>query len=425
MTIPYGLLGDGGMPQPNQMTGPGPASAPTPTNGPQPSLYQRLLANAPDALKRIQSSLLPVPAGLEGLIPQQDVDNARHQALLNLGLSMMRNSRGDFGHATPNFAQALSGGIQDAQGGFGKQLEGAMGAMTAGLSTAQQLRILQGRQQIGQQFPAKPNETPTETINRLRSMYAAYVAGGDTEMASKIGDVVGKLGEDPKVWMMQHYKEPIRVTNGANDDLYGANPWENPTTKIGSVPHNAPPTTPAEALRLSMEAQKNAVGTEQGLQKDFSEETKDYHNTALAYGNLNTLMGASKAGDPKAQLGVLEQYMKIINPGATIRPGVISVANAASGMTDRFIHTWNDITQHGAKGPAEMQFYYDNAKRLVDSQRAQYKNIENQTRARATRWGVDPSHVINDPFAGVPETSSTEPNTPGKVSIGKYLPKQP
>lgn len=415
MTMPYGLLDHGPSgPQDQQALMGAPQPQPPAAPPQQPSLWQRLKAGAPDLLKSIQDRAFPVPTGLQGLLSPDDVQSARHRGALDFGLSLLAQSGPHNGQPGTGLLPAIGNAGKDAQAGFEGGIQNAMGAMTAGLGTAQQLRILQARDQIGKQFPPVANEQPAQTIDRLRKMYAAYVGAGDTEMASKIGDVVGKLGEDPRFLMMKNYKEPIRVTNGDHEDLY--NPYD-PTQKIGSVPHSPAPITPAEKARFDREDVNQLFTKEQGLQKDFTEETKNYRDVAQAYGNLKSLSDASLRGDPKAQLGVLESYMKMVNPGASIRPGVIQVASAASGLSDKFAHAYNDILAHGAKGNAEMRFYLNDAEKVLKSQRDQYQKVETQTRSRADRWGVDPSHVVNDPFAGI--TTSTAPSS---ARIRQFVP---
>lgn len=432
MTIPYGLLSSmppeltpGGAPPQPPMTGPPDAGPPMQPQAP-PSLLDKLRAVAPAVFKHIQdgaSNLFSPPDGLQGFLSEHDVGNARNKALLDFGLSMLAQSGPHDGHPAGSTLSAIGNAGKDAEGSFQSSLGQSLQAMSAGLGTAQNLRVLQARAQMQKQFPAAQNETPSQTIDRLRQMYAYAVSHGDLETAKDTGDAIGKMAEsDPRYMAMKFYKEPIRVPNGANDDLY--DPY-NPTSKIGSVPHNATPEevkkVAMERERLSMEQGQQGFTRENTLANDFTSRTSDFAHTGLAYNTLQSLKPQALAGNAKAQLGVLEQVLRMVNPGATVRPGVIAVAHDQRGVSDEIAEAYNKVVSHGGMGQKELQRYLDTADNIVKGAKEQYQPISDFYTQRAKASGVDPSRVIIDPFAASTTAPGTTPK-PSTINIQKYIP---
>lgn len=68
-----------------------------------------------------------------------------------------------------------------------------MKEMTAGL--AKQRKLEASRQAIAQAFPAAPNETSEQAVDRMKRMFAAYSSAGDTEMMTKLGETLKSIGQ--------------------------------------------------------------------------------------------------------------------------------------------------------------------------------------------------------------------------------------
>lgn len=132
------------------------------------------------------------------------------------------------------------------------------------------------------------------------------------------------------------------------------------------------------------------------LRTSFIGETKPHVEIANAYAKV-TSAPSTAAGDISKIFG----YMKILDPGSTVREGEFATAQNATGVPGKVLNLYNRLISGERLSPAQRKEYDEAAGALVQSQKQQYKGIEEHYTNIAKDAGVNPSHIVRDPYAGL------------------------
>jgi hypothetical protein len=365
--------------------------------------------------QRVQNILMP-QQGAASLLDEEGLGSARKQGLLADGFYMLAHSRGHNGGNAPGFGEALAGGVEAGQNAFQGAAQNQVQGDLAAQQIGEQHRILQARGAIAQKYPPQPNETPRQTIDRLRSMYSDYVRAGDTEMATKLGEVVGKIGEDPLLTAMKNYKEPIQL------DLGGKKVMIDPFTMkpVASFDKTAAPVDPATTAYRDQAAKDRestaAFGHEDRLYSDYTKDAAPGQAAAHAYQNVQNFSQSALAGNGQAQQAFVAAYIKLMHPTAVVRPSEIVRYEDGAPVDQKIQAMWQHITTGGKLAPQQIQAMIDGSKGVAQEwQRDSKQRIQDFT-TRATRWKVDPS-IFTDPWAnfGAPATETAPKGSAGNV----------
>ncbi len=118
---------------------------------------------------------------------------------------------------------------------------------------------------------------------------------------------------------------------------------------------------------------------------------KDMQQVAAAY---RKIQGTSDTG--AGDISLIYGYMKLVDPGSTVREGEFATAANAGAVPDRAIGWYNRVLR-GEKLPPEVRKQFKGeAGSVYNAQRAQYAQLEGQYRQLAQRAGVDPNVVVLD-----------------------------
>lgn len=118
---------------------------------------------------------------------------------------------------------------------------------------------------------------------------------------------------------------------------------------------------------------------------------KDMQQVAAAY---RKIQGTSDTG--AGDISLIYGYMKLVDPGSTVREGEFATAANAGAVPDRAIGWYNRVLR-GEKLPPEVRKQFKGeAGSVYNAQRAQYAQLEGQYRQLAQRAGVDPNAVVLD-----------------------------
>lgn len=157
-----------------------------------------------------------------------------------------------------------------------------------------------------------------------------------------------------------------------------------------------------------------------GLRGQFIGEAKPHVEIANAYQKV-TSAPSSAAGDISKIFG----YMKILDPGSTVREGEFATAQNATGVPGKVANLYNKVISGERLSPAQRAEFDQAAGALVKSQQDQYKRtIEKHYTNIATKAGVQPDLVISNPYEGLDIKTPSKPVVP-TVNIqgtGRYNP---
>lgn len=143
--------------------------------------------------------------------------------------------------------------------------------------------------------------------------------------------------------------------------------------------------------------QQDIFTQENQLRNQYEGQTKDFRIIRDAY----TRIGAS-AKDPSAagDLALIFSYMKILDPGSTVREGEFANAQNAGGIPTRIISMYNNALSGQRLAPEQRSDFVNRAQRLYQGAEDQYKKTKETYRNLASSYkGLNPDRVALDYLA--------------------------
>lgn len=157
--------------------------------------------------------------------------------------------------------------------------------------------------------------------------------------------------------------------------------------------------------------QASEMRSEAGLRKEYTNVVKDYDEIARAYRKVEEAgRNPSAAGD----LSLIFGYMKLLDPGSTVREGEFANAQNSAGVPDQVRNAYNRAMSGERLNPRQRQDFINQAGGVIRSQRQALKATQDRYRGIAQEYGIDPSRVIYDPFMGVVDAPPVVPSRTGK-----------
>lgn len=141
------------------------------------------------------------------------------------------------------------------------------------------------------------------------------------------------------------------------------------------------------------------------LGQAYTAELKDTTQIVRAYAKLQ-----AAAADPSAagDLSIIFSYMKMLDPGSTVREGEQATAENARSVPDSIRARWNKVIAGEKLGPDQRADFINKAKALVTSQRGDAERTAGRYRSLANASGLNPDLVTFDPFEGISTGVSDE-----------------
>lgn len=170
-----------------------------------------------------------------------------------------------------------------------------------------------------------------------------------------------------------------------------------------------------QELALKREERENKRVTEQrklsqGLAKELRAHPVTRKTNEVVSANQRILRAAeqdSAAGD----LALIFNYMKVLDPGSTVREGEFANAENSAGVPERIRAQYNKTISGQRLTPTMRADFVDTASQLTMGQLDRYQLIQDQYSRAAEREGADPSVVVDDQLLEATRTLAT-PKTP-------------
>ena len=260
-----------------------------------------------------------------------------------------------------NVLMGASGGIRAAEGAGSPLAALAMG-LGGGIQTGQaaqaqqQAAQLQRRQLEAQATEDQLNQTPVGQVSPgiAKALQAKY--GMD------ISDI--PMGQFQKFsGLLQHSQD----LENKLMLLQAGGEQKKAQAKVGSAPK--------EEARLR--------GQLQALTKDYR-TVRDSYNTVLSVGSK-----PSAAGD----LSLIFAYMKILDPGSTVREGEQATAEQARGVPAAILAQYNKLVNGEKLDPSQRADFINQARNLYAAKTETTNATRQEYRDLAERLGANPENV--------------------------------
>ena len=162
--------------------------------------------------------------------------------------------------------------------------------------------------------------------------------------------------------------------------------------------------------------QATALANVEGkLRDDFNQATKTFPTIREAYGRIQAAKSAPPSG--ASDIALLYGYMKVLDPGSTVREGEFATASNAGGIPDRIMSLYNRILRGDRLSPNVRAEMFDNVNRLYDRATADYDKTRQQFTDISKRSGADPRNVVIDYTTTAPTGTAAATGT-GEAPAG-------
>lgn len=163
----------------------------------------------------------------------------------------------------------------------------------------------------------------------------------------------------------------------------------------------------AEKIKAQLEAMKKAgkdtFEMEEKLRDGFTAASKTYATVRDQFGVLD-----SAASDPSAagDLALIFAFMKIVDPGSTVREGEFANAQNAAGVPEQTRAMWNKALRGERLTTKTRADFVGRAKKLYGSYEQTFQKAKDQYNALADAYGLDKDRVTSIVVGQAPEAVS-------------------
>jgi hypothetical protein len=152
------------------------------------------------------------------------------------------------------------------------------------------------------------------------------------------------------------------------------------------------------------------------LRKEYSDQTKSYQDVKSAYSRI-TASQNNAAGD----LSLIFNYMKMLDPGSTVREGEFASAQNATGVPDRILNKYNNIIAGERLNPNQRQQFIGQAKTLYTQARVQENTVRKGVERIAKGYGLDPQNIFYEAVESTPVAPTVAPTPSGLMPAQKAV----
>lgn len=118
---------------------------------------------------------------------------------------------------------------------------------------------------------------------------------------------------------------------------------------------------------------------------------KDTAATEIAFEKMkNSARSGTAAGD----MSLIFSYMKMLDPGSTVREGEYASARNAGGVDDKIINAYNQARSGELLNTDQRKDFLNQAQNIYSAQLIKKQNIDKQYTELAKRTGADPRNVV-------------------------------
>ncbi len=175
----------------------------------------------------------------------------------------------------------------------------------------------------------------------------------------------------------------------------------------------------ANGARQAGEQKPGQIFTqEQQLRTQYLGQTKDFRDVRDAYGRISS---SAKDSSPAGDLSLIYNFMKMQDPGSTVRESEFAAAAASGSYGDRLQAAGEKILSGKRLSPEQRADFAGQAKRLYGAAEFQKKKTQSEYRKMAGQYpGLNPDRVLfEDNLTTAPAPATPAQADPAKVAKAK------
>lgn len=317
-----------------------------------------------------RNTLMPSPTGLQGLLSDEDVSNARSQGMIGMGVGLL-NSRG---------GSPLADGITGGQGAYQKALGSAVDMNEAGRAYSTEQNMLQKKAAIAQAYPVSPDMSASQ----MREVYMAYMQAG-IPIPTGLSEIIKSMDQGNGF---------THVDKGDRIGFYDKSGKLIKEEKKGATPGSDAAGERAERREQVAQTRQGQAISNQVID-DFNRETADFHK---AYAGYEVLKGARNAPGFLSPMAALDAFARVINPGAAVRIGTMQMLKQQGSFGDK-TERYLQMAMNGQWPEGMMNSIQSIVDGIMQEHYETFNDARARSVARAQAAGVDVSPYLFTPKA--------------------------
>lgn len=339
---------------------------------------------------------------------QRMQSNASQQALLNAAIALLGQSGTQ--RYPVSTGQALAGALAAGSEGYNQAFDRTLKQMVTGMQLEEYKRKRDAQQRYQELVKgattqvSQPIPMATGQGSQLEMLSRPEFGGGMAD-AETVAALKGNLPTKPQIDLaklqpavMQYLAEtsPEKFIE-AQAAMAKAGKVEYKQVDLGNMIAYLDPNT----LEVVKQLPKQKLASESSAEDDklrtsFLGQAKPYIEISQAYRKIVSAPDTAP-GDMSKIFG----YMKILDPGSTVREGEYASAENARGIPDAIRAQYNKVIE-GTRLTADQRNKFDQAAgALINSQKTQFETLKTFYSDAAIRQNANPKNVIYDPFEGL------------------------
>lgn len=295
--------------------------------------------------------------------------------------------------AESHAASMKQAGNQDLLQGFALRQAGQQEQDASSLRSDQNelAAVDSGLPSFGPRLPA--DETPSPFLDQNRNLHARLMASIESKQTGKPvsrDDILARKDAQKQKLMDDDYS---RTAGRAKDEADLAGTKADTAYKAANT----------KKLKAEIEAigkggvDPEKIATIEGkLRGEYINQNKVFMDVRDAWSRINASED-NAAGD----LSLIFNYMKMLDPGSTVREGEFATAQNATGIPERVLNSYNNALAGTRLAPAQRTQFKGQASKLYSSQKDIYSNNVKTYMALALDYGANPGRVAVDLDGGV------------------------
>jgi len=148
-----------------------------------------------------------------------------------------------------------------------------------------------------------------------------------------------------------------------------------------------------DETKADIESRKEDFKNANDLRDEHTKNSGEFIKVRDAYGRvLSSGVNPSPAGD----LALIFNYMKMLDPGSTVREGEFANAQNSGSIPDRLVAQYNSVAEGTRLSPDQRTDFLDRSKSLYENAKTSQKYLDDSYEELSESFGVDSNKVIID-----------------------------
>lgn len=175
------------------------------------------------------------------------------------------------------------------------------------------------------------------------------------------------------------------------------------------------------AAKLAAEQSGKNFSTAADRRKEFSglQPVKDFVTQRNA---MSRIVASAKDPSPAGDLALIFNYVKVLDPGSTVREGEFANVAASGAFGERIAGAVQQVSNGKRLTDVQRRDFVNRSKMLFQAAESDHNYLADQFKSQAKREGLDPKDVVID-FAPRISSSVDVPAPPPEVPDAQFVAK--